>query len=109
MSDDIEYEISSGNVFADMDLSDAKERLAKAELAMKINSVIKERGLKQAQAATLLRTTQAKISLLSKGRLNEFSLDRLFRYLMKLDLDIKIIVKVKPRSHANGTISVTAT
>jgi len=104
----LEYEESSGNIFADLDFPNAEEHMAKVELAHKINQVIQKRDLKQAEAAQLLGTTQAKISLLNKGRLKDFSLERLLKYLIKLDLDIKIIVKSKPRSHPNATISVSA-
>lgn len=53
MSDSIEVEESSGNVFADLDLPDAEERYAKA---------LEERGLTQAQIAELLGTTPPKTS-----------------------------------------------
>ena len=48
------YEISSGNVFADIGVKDAADALAKAELARKIASIIKHRHLIQADAAQLL-------------------------------------------------------
>lgn len=108
MDDMIEFEESSGNVFEDLGFSDAKEMLVKAELAAKINSILKHRGLKQADAAVLLKTTQAKISLLNKGHLKGFSLERLLEYILRLDRDVKIVVKPKPKSHPEGTISVIA-
>ena len=45
---------TSGNVFADLGLPDADELLAKAELALRICEIIKERRLSQARAAKLL-------------------------------------------------------
>jgi len=104
----IECEISSGNVFEDLGRADAKELLIKAELAFKINSLLKKKKLKQAQAAKLLETSQAKISLLSKGRLKGFSLEKLMYYLLKLEQDVKITIKPKPRSHPLATITVSA-
>jgi hypothetical protein len=45
MKKKIEYEIGSGNVFADLGFPDAEERLAKLDLAIKINELIKKRSL----------------------------------------------------------------
>ena len=104
----IGYEKSSGNVFEDLGLGNAKEMLIKAELAFKINALLQKRKLRQADAAKLLETSQNKISLLSKGRLKGFSLEKLMHYLIKLDLDIRIVIKPKPRSHKKATITVAA-
>jgi len=48
-------EKSSGNVFRDLNLPDADEMLAKAEMARQIGKLIKRRGLTQAEAAALLK------------------------------------------------------
>lgn len=47
----IVVEESSGNVFADLGLPDAEERLAKADLAIAITREIESRGLTQDEAA----------------------------------------------------------
>jgi predicted XRE-type DNA-binding protein len=87
---------SSGNVFADMGVADAEERLAKAELSRIIRRTIAERGLKQAQAAALLGVTQPDISDLVRGRLGRFGLERLQRFLTLLGMDVE--VRVMPKS-----------
>jgi len=69
---EISYELGSENVFFDLGMADAEEKLAKAELAFKINQLIEKRGFKQAEAAKLLKIDQAKISLLHRGRLSGF-------------------------------------
>ena len=89
----LQIEKSSGNVFKDLGLPNPEEHLAKAELAMKINDLIKSKGLKQKQAAELLRMDQPKISALSRGKLSGFSIERLMRILNLLDQDIEIVVK----------------
>ncbi len=104
----VDYEKSSGNIFEDLGFAETKEMLIKAELAFKINSLLQKKKLKQEDAAKLLETSQNKISLLSKGRLKGFSLEKLMHYLVKLDLDVKIVVKPKPRSHKSGRITVAA-
>jgi predicted XRE-type DNA-binding protein len=103
----IEVEKSSGNVFADLGLPDAKDLQVKAVLAIKINDIIKQRKLKQKEAAEILGVTQARVSSLNSGRkLKDFSIDMLMSFLTKLDQDVEIVVKRKPRSHSAGEILV---
>jgi len=48
------YQAGSGNVFKDIGLPNAEEHLAKAQLVFKIDTIMKDRGLKQIEAAVLL-------------------------------------------------------
>lgn len=98
---------STGNVFSDIGLPDANKYLAKSELARQINHIIKDRGLKQIEAAKILGIDQPKISALSCGRLDDFSLERLIGFLNKLDRDVEIIVKKRPtRRKTHGCLRV---
>ena len=99
---------SSGNVFEDLGLKNPEELLIKAKLAMQINEIIRQKRLTQKDAAVLLDIDQPKISLLARGRLSGFSLERLFKFLNVLGRDVSIRIKVKPRSRALGNISVSA-
>ena len=103
----IDYEISSGNVFEDLNIDNPVEMLAKAELAQKITSIIKHRHLKQKDAANLLDTDQPKISKLARGQLKDFSIERLMSFMMKLDRDIEIVIKKRPRSRQSSQIAVS--
>lgn len=91
---------SSGNVFADLGLPDAAELLAKADVAIEIGRMLGERGLSQAEAARLLRTSQPRISDLRRGKLEGFTLDRLVRFLNALDQDVEMRVRPKERAVA---------
>jgi predicted XRE-type DNA-binding protein len=102
----IAAERSSGNVFADLGLPDAKERLAKAELARRIGEIIAARRLTQVEAATLLGIDQPKVSALVRGRLQAFSLERLMRFLNVLGRDVEIVVKPKARGRRRAVLSV---
>lgn len=97
---------SSGNVFADLQLPDAPELLAKAELVGRICDIIERRGLTQVQAAEILEVDQPKVSALMRGDLRGFSSDRLFRFLTALGRDIDIVIKPKPRARAEARIRV---
>ena len=98
----------SANVFEDLGLPDAEEELAKAGCAMLIYDAIKERGLSQRQAAKILGLDQANISRLMNGRLSGFSLDRLFRLLNALDMDVEVTVRKKPDRQGHGVLLVRA-
>lgn len=98
---------SSGNVFHDVGLNEPDKYLAKAELAHQINTIIKNRNLKQVDAAKILDIDQPKVSALSCGRLNDFSIERLINFLNKLDRDVEIIVKKRPtRRKTHGCLKV---
>jgi predicted XRE-type DNA-binding protein len=102
----IEVEESSGNVFADLGLPDPEERLAKALLSRAITNAVKQRGLTQAEAARILGTTQPKVSDLVRGNLRSFTIDRLFRYLTALSMDIHIAVTPSASSAQPGRVLV---
>jgi predicted XRE-type DNA-binding protein len=103
-----DYEVSSGNVFKDLGLPNAEELLAKAELVRQISVIVDERGLTQTEAAELLGTTQPKLSELLRGRLSGFSMERILRFLKRLDRDIEIVVRPKARRRKEAHLSVTA-
>lgn len=97
---------SSGNVFEDMGMRDADERMAKAELARVIRSQIRERGLTQSDAAELLGVKQPDISDLTRGKLARFSMERLERFLNALDLEVRIQIGPRPAWKEHAGISV---
>jgi predicted XRE-type DNA-binding protein len=91
-------EPSSGNVFMDLEVPEPDEALAKAELARCICAIISQRKLSQAKAATLLGVDQPKVSALMRGRLDGFSVERLFRFLNALGQDVEIVIRRSRRN-----------
>lgn len=91
--DTIKLMSSSGNVFADLEIDNPEEALAKADLTLQINKLIKEQGLNQKMAAEILGVDQPKISALARGRLEGFSIERLFKFLILLGQDVEIVLK----------------
>src|SRR5436189_1679333 len=71
-------EASSGNVFADLGLPDAKELLVKSQLAVRIAELIERKSWNQTETARRIGLDQPKVSNLLRGRLDGFSADRLF-------------------------------
>lgn len=97
-----DYTESSGNVFADLEIPNAGEMLAKAELALKIADILHRRRLTQVQAATVLGVDQPKVSALIRGRLSGFSIERLLRFLLLLGTDVSITIKPRQRFHSRS-------
>jgi predicted XRE-type DNA-binding protein len=106
MKEDRQVQDSTGNVFEDMGMRDAEERLAKAELARLIRTEIRDRGLSQTEAAALLGVKQPDVSDLVRGRLSRFSIARLERFLNALDLEIRIQVGPRPEGKLRAGITV---
>ena len=52
----MKIEPGSGNVFADLGRPNAEAHMLKAELVARIDKIIRQRGLKQVEAAKLLGT-----------------------------------------------------
>ena len=99
---------SSGNVFADLRLPNADELAVETELLRRIVDCLRARGLSQRQAARILGIDQPKVSALMRGRVEGFSVARMFRLLNALDMDVEILVRPKPRSRAHGRSRVAA-
>jgi len=99
-------EIKTGNVFADLGYADAKERTLKVELALEVNRVLKQRKLKQAQAAELLGIVQPHVSDLVRYRLNRFSVERLMQFLTQLGRDVEIRIAKRPARRARLAVRI---
>jgi predicted XRE-type DNA-binding protein len=102
----IEHEISSGNVFADLGVVHPEEALAKAQLARAICLLIEKEGLTQRAVAQRLRIDQPKVSALVRGRLTDFSTDRLLRFLLRLGHNVRINVQSKKSAAARANLQV---
>lgn len=100
---------SSGNVFADLGFAEPEEELAKAQLANRIQDIIKRRRLTRIAAADLMGIDQPKVSALLNGRLTNFSSSRLMRLLTTLGQDVEIVIRARARHRARGRIRVVET
>ena len=93
MSKNMKYERGSGNVFQDLGVQQADEHLVKAQLVFKIDTILRNRGFKQVEAADLFGIRQPDISKMLHGEFRQFSVERLLRFLVALDQDVEIIVR----------------
>ncbi|MBR0687834.1 XRE family transcriptional regulator [Bradyrhizobium manausense] len=88
--------IGSDNVFADLGLPDAENRLLKSRLVGKIDEVIEKRGLTQAEAGRIMGLPQPKVSELRNGRTTDYSLERLYRLLNNLGVGVSVVLEELP-------------
>ncbi|NKB81752.1 MAG: helix-turn-helix domain-containing protein [Nitrospirales bacterium] len=96
----------SGNIFVDLGFDNPEEMETKAQLVSQINAIIKHRKMTQKKAGEILGITQSRVSDLAHGGLSGFSVDRLLRFLNKLDREVEIVVKKKrPRRPATTTVT----
>ena len=87
------YENGGRNVFKDLGVPNADDHFVKAQLVFKIDTLMKERGLKQVEAADLFGIRQPDVSKMLCGEFRQFSVERLLRFLVALDQDVEIVVR----------------
>jgi predicted XRE-type DNA-binding protein len=87
------YEVGGRNVFKDIGVPNADEHLVKAQLVFKIDTILKQRHMKQTEAAALFGVRQPDVSKMLRGEFRQFSVERLLRFLVKLDQDVEIVVR----------------
>ena len=100
-------EPSSGNVFADLGLPDAQERMLKAQLAARIAELLERKGWTQARAAEVIGLDQPKVSHLLRGRLSGFSAERLFAVLNRLGHSVEVRIEAVERAPGKARTRVT--
>ena len=105
-NEEITVELSSGNVFADLGLPSPHERAFKADLALCISRAMRAKNLNQTELGTLVGLTQPKVSLLLRGRLNGFSVDRLLSILNALGHTVEVRVRQEESADAKTLLVV---
>lgn len=90
---------STGNVFRDLGFprEEAEHLLIRSGLMIQLQKVIASRGLKQTEAAKILRVTQPRVSDLLRGRIDLFSTDALIDMLARLGVRVRLVMKPSRR------------
>jgi len=85
---------SSGNVFRDLGFSaeEATNLKLRSDLMIRLTRLIEDRGLTQAAAAKLLGVTQPRISDLTRGKVDRFSIDTLIAMLGHAGVGVQIVL-----------------
>jgi len=98
------FEESSGNVFADLGLSNASELFTRGKIGIEVLRLLSQRNLKQREISELLGIPQPEVSHLMKGEFQRFSEGKLLIFLKRLDREITL--HLRPR-HASGQSAET--
>lgn len=93
---EIEFERSSGNVYADLGLEDADELFTRAQIGYFVFKILADKKLKQREIADLLGIAQPDVSHLMNGHFSRFTTDKLLDFLNRLEQ--KVVIQV---SHHN--------
>lgn len=105
MTREIEFEVGSGNIFADIGLPDAETHYLKAQIVAEIYRLTKERKLTQSAAGKRMGISQPEVSRMFKGHFQEYSVDRLMTFLTTFDRDVEI--RVRPHKKGGHTGRIT--
>ena len=89
-SEPVEAHESYGNVFADLDLEEADELLARAKLGSQVRTILANQGLRQREIGKLLGIAQSEVAHLKNGEYNRFSEGKLLSFLKKLGGEVTI-------------------
>ena len=103
------FESGTGNVFADIGVADADERLAKAELARIIRTLVSEQvseGSTQGRLARQLGLAAPDMSDLMRGKLTRFSRERLETLVVRLGMAVHIVVSAPTKARAGLTVEL---
>ncbi len=96
--------MGEGSAFHALGLDDADDLVLRAELMRRLAAIIRDRGLTQAEAGSLMRMDQPRVSALMNGRIAKFSTDRLLMALSDLGQDVEL--RITPAKTAKGRLSV---
>lgn len=89
------YLEGSDNVFRDLGFpeEEAVNMLARSEMIIQIKEILDERELTQNEAAKLLGVRQPRVSALYTGKLNDFTIDMLMKWLTILGKKVTIQIE----------------
>lgn len=85
MSEPIEIEQSSGNVFADMGMSNPDLMLEKAELVIRLRRAAFARGLTDSRAAKTIGLSLSQYNRLMIGLTSDYTPDQLRGYITTIE------------------------
>ncbi len=98
MTKEIEFEKSTGNVFADLELDAAEELQARGLIGFHVIELLKSKDMKQREIAKLLEIKQTEVSHLLNGHFSRFTVDKLLDFLKRMNQ--KVTIQISP--HRQG-------
>src|SRR6266852_113952 len=105
MTEKLELVRGSGNVFCDFGDPNADLEQTRAILAARIIGVLDQRGLSVRAAERLTGVAASEFSRIRNVKLTRFTIDRMIAILGKLDQEVELTVKVRPRRKPTSQLS----
>jgi predicted XRE-type DNA-binding protein len=96
------------SAYEELGFPDAEKMLLKAQLVMKINEILRERGWSQQEAAKVLGLPQPKISRMLRGEFRGISEIKMMDCLVRLGREVKIVVGPESKKAARRVEVVAA-
>ncbi|MEJ1967122.1 MAG: helix-turn-helix transcriptional regulator [Rhizomicrobium sp.] len=107
MKSKVKVERGSDNIFADLGFPDAEERMLKAQIVAEIYRLAKAGKLTQVQTGKVLGISQPEVSRMFHGYFEEYSVERLMRFLTAFGHDLEIVSRPRKGTRKAGKISFT--
>ena len=95
---EIEFERSSGNIFADLGFDNAEEMHTRGLIGCHVVELLKQKNMKQRELAEILNVKQTEVSHLLNGHFHRFTTDKLIEFVRRLDY--KVTIQISP--HKEG-------
>jgi predicted XRE-type DNA-binding protein len=96
------------SAYEELGFTNAPEMLVKAQLVIKIASLLSKRRYNQQQAAKIMGLTQPRLSKLLRGQFRGISEAKLMDCLVRLGCEVKIVVSAKRKSVSSRVEVVAA-
>ncbi len=104
------HHITKGSIFNELFSSEeAADLELRSQLLVAIREFAHMRDLTQADLASILRVSQARVSDLLSGKLEKFSVSMLIKFTMRIGLHIQIVVQANPTTKASTAKSARKT
>lgn len=87
-----EYEVTTGNIFEALNVSNPKEKEVRAKLGIEVLKVLQTKNLKQREISEILSISQPEVSRLLNCNFTRFTIDKLLGFFDRLDCNFKIEV-----------------
>ncbi len=100
----VDFEDSSGNVFADLGLAGADELAYKAGLIGSIMRYREEYGLSQSALAELTGIPQPRLSNLMRGKMGGITSEKLIKACTLLGRHVRIVIEEHPVEAVAGRV-----
>lgn len=102
----VDFEESSGNVFADLGLRNPDDLAYKAGLIGSLMRYQKEHGITQGELARLVGIPQPRLSNLFSGKIGNITTEKLINACARLGRHVRIVIEEHPDEAAAGRVEL---